>query len=119
MNRQDIILTILDLNIEANKVFKKMFNSWSDPDSKLTKSWYELKPERFYLVESTSHREEEFTTSIEVRYRLRSQEAAAYGRDHQVFYDRYLSTTSVELQYLENPQGFIDLLNKERAERDN
>lgn len=106
MERNKIIEQILELNIWTKQKFQE-YRYWNFVvDPMLTLSWLELKPERFYLVESTHHSEEKFTTSVEVRYSLRSGEAAKY-KGSQPFYNRYLSTISVDINYLINEESIL------------
>lgn len=68
-------------------------------DSLFNMDLLDLKPDRFYLVEqlqesNTDYENKTFIPRVEVRYHLRSQEAAKYGNKHQAYYDRYLSTIS-------------------------
>lgn len=106
-SRKEIMLILLDLNNFMIEQYKIRFNK-SDWDKypELTASWLDEKFDRFHLVESTTHSEEDFTVNIELRYTLRSQEASRFGNKHQVFYDRYLSTTKVPISAIENPEAF-------------
>jgi hypothetical protein len=107
------MLALIKLNDAAQEFYAKRFNTTLKSHPELTASWLEKKFDRFYIVESTSHREEEFTVSMELRYGLRSQEANKYGRGNQIAYDRYIATTSFDIKYLEDPQSYIDLLDEE------
>lgn len=69
-------------------------------------NWLDEKFDRFHIVESTSHYEEKFKVNCQLRYTLRSKEAHAYGSGHQAYYDRYLSTISVSLEDIENPEAY-------------
>ena len=117
MTRKEIMLTLIRLNDFMAEAISVRFNEPINTYPELTESWLEKKFDRFYLVESTSNIEEEFKVFIELRYKFRSQEANKFGRGHKVFYDRYLSTTSVEIKYLEDPQAYMDLISKQLMER--
>lgn len=110
------MLILLDLHSFTMDMFNKRFKTQSTKQPELTPSWLDEKFERFYLVESTSHREEEFTTYIELRYQLRSGEARKFGKGHQAFYDRYLSTVKVELKYIDDPETYKKIVREEFSE---
>jgi len=106
-SRIEIIKIILGLNSFMIDQMNLRFKTTTSKHPELTLSWLEEKFDRFHLVESTSHREEDFTVNVEVRYTLRSQEAEKYGSGHNAFYKRYLSTITVPLSAIEDPEGYM------------
>lgn len=123
MDRKQIIKTIIELHnffiIEWNKSRGYEISKDSLWDIQLL----EIKPDRYYLVESLSvanndYENKKFKPTTEVRYLLRSKEAYAYGEKHQAFYNRYLSTVSIENKYFENPQLYKDELMKELTKQE-
>ena len=113
MDRKEKMLVLLRLNDKMQEFIVKKFNATPTMHPELTASWLDKKFDRFYLVESTSNDEEEFRVHVELRYKLRSQEALKYGEGNQVFYDRYLSTGSVEIKYLDRPEDYIRKIEEE------
>lgn len=106
MTRKETMLVLIMLNDKMGEYMEKRYGtSTSHPE--LTASWLEKKFDRFYLVESTRHNEEDFSVEVELRYSLRSQEAFKYGKGHQVFYNRYLNTSAVNIKHLDNPEEYI------------
>ena len=87
---------------ELHNHFHDAWNKWRDkmPTSEFD-PWNEYHfnkmPDRYYLVESmqtanSDYDNKTFLPRVKVRYLLRSAEANAYGRGHQAFHQRYLST---------------------------
>ena len=81
MKRAEVINRVLALHMftigEYNRVDFGCGNMELKPV--LTTGWFEVKPDRFYIVEDSSHREEEFSTSVKVHYGIRSGERATIG----------------------------------------
>lgn len=116
-SRKELMLLIIELNLFAIDC-RNESNGWDIAKyPELTASWLEEKFDRFYLVETVSNREEDFTVSVELRYKLRSQEKRKYGDGHQVFYDGFLKTTSIKLEHLADPEAFKKEYSKYRDER--
>jgi len=117
MNRQEKIKTIIELHNFFTIEFGKQMEL-DNSDNIWNIELLEVKPDRYYLVESLSEvriknndnydDNKTYKPSTEVRYLLRSKEAAKYGDKHQAFYDRYLNTIAIKNEYLTNPQGFKD-----------
>lgn len=117
MNRQEKIKTIIELHNFFTIEFGKQMEL-DNSDNIWNIQLLEVKPDRYYLVESLSEviiknndnydDNKTYKPSTEVRYLLRSKEAAKYGDKHQAFYDRYLNTIAIKNEYLTNPQGFKD-----------
>ena len=113
MTRKEVILNLMRLQDISQDFFAKRFDTTVTMHPELTPSWLEKKYDRFYIVESTSHSEEDFDVHMELRYALRSQEANKYGRGNQIAYDRYISTSSFEIKYVEDPDSYAEILNAE------
>ena len=114
MTRKEKMLVIMKLDEAFSDFYCERFNTEPTPrKGESTPSWLEKKFDRFYLVESVRHNQEDFSVEVELRYGLRSQEANKYGRGHQAFHDRYLSTMSVDIKYLEDPEAYIQELKDE------
>jgi len=117
MNRQEKIKTIIELHNFFTIEFGKQMEL-DNSDNIWNIQLLEVKPDRYYLVESLSEviiknndnydDNKTYKPSTEVRYLLRSKEAAKYGDKHKAFYDRYLNTIAIKNEYLTNPQGFKD-----------
>lgn len=116
MTRKEIMLLIMELNNffldtmnESERFGKNAFKKKPE----FTPSWLDEKFDRFYLVETSCHRGEEFSVDIELRYGLRSQEAFAYGKGNSAFYDRYISTSAMDIKYLKDPEAYREMIRKE------
>ena len=121
--RKQIIKTIIELHNFFTIEWRKSRGLEIDKDSLWDVNLLEVKPDRYYLVENLSQKSwdsekdtKTFEPKTEVRYLLRSKEAYAYGDKHQAFFNRYLSTISIENEYLTNPQAYKDLILKELTE---
>lgn len=115
MDRNTLILQILDLN-------KRFIQAWNarkhslqiNFDLHLTRDSFEMKPDRFYLVESLQedkgcdYDHKTFHPEVAVHYKLRSGEAMKYGEKHSAYHKRYLSTTSFSYEALQNPDKYIE-----------
>lgn len=107
MERKEIMQRLIQLN-------NFFIDSWNEGRKNLimekkpefTNDWLNTKFDRFYLVESTTHTEEVFEVQIELRYALRSKEAAAYGSGHSTFHNKYLNTIPVSLEDLNDPENY-------------
>ena len=117
MTRIEKIKIIIELHnfyvIEWNKSYSRDIKNDSLWDLQLV----DLNTDRYYLIESLKAKswnlEDDIKTyepATEVRYLLRSKEANKYGKGHDAFYKRYLSTISIENKYLDNPQLYKDEL---------
>ncbi len=123
MERKQIIKTIIELHNFFIIEYAKYSGDEVDSDRLWDLNLLEIKPDRYYLVEGLVEEswdsEKDIKTYVpktQVRYLLRSKEANKYGKGHQAFYDRYLSTISIENKYLDNPQGYKDKLIKDLDE---
>lgn len=108
-SRKEIMLILLELN----KFFTDQMNEsglFGTSNRSIlpvfTPSWLDEKYDRFYMVESTTNREEEFTVNIELRYSLRSAERKAMTNGHKAYYDGYHCTTAVPLSAIEDPESY-------------
>ncbi len=124
MDRKQIIKTIIELHNFFIIEWSKHRGVELNKDSLWDVQLLEVKPDRYYLVESLSvanndYENKTFKPNTEVRYLLRSQEAKKYGDKHQAFYNRYLSTVSIENEYLSDPQAYKDSLMKDFVELKN
>lgn len=113
--RKKIIKTIIELHNFFTIEWKKYMGYEIGKDDLWDVNLLEVKPDRYYLVESLSvanddYENKKFKPKTEVRYLLRSKEAAKYGDKHQAFYDRYLSTVPFNNEYLENPELYKEEL---------
>lgn len=115
--RKQIIKTIIELHNFFQIEWKKSNGYEIGKDDLWDINLLEVKPDRFYLVENLSEKSwdrendtKEFEPKTEVRYLLRSKEAHAYGKGHQAFYDRYLSTIPFKNTAIENPQAYKEEL---------
>lgn len=107
MSRKEIMLRIIELNnFFIDEWNKRLGVRQLKKNPLFTRDWLEENFNRFYLVEISKHREENFNVEIQLRYSLRSKEAYQYGTGHQAYYDRYISTISVDLDSLENPEKY-------------
>lgn len=121
MDRKQIIKTIIELHNFFIIEWSKSRGTEISKDSLWDIQLLEVKPDRYYLVESLSvanddYENKKFKPKTQVRYLLRSKEAYAYGEKHQAFYNRYLSTIEIGNEYLTDPQGYKDSLIKDMAE---
>jgi hypothetical protein len=123
MDRKQIIKTIIELHNFFIIEWKKHRGFEVEKDDLWDINLLEVKPDRYYLVEelSVEHWDSEkdtktFKPKTEVRYLLRSGEAAKYGKSHNAYYKRYLSTVPIDNEYLENPQAYKESLLKDFEE---
>lgn len=112
-SRKEIMLILIELNNFIIDELNKHYTIAPTKYPELTASWLDEKFDRFHIVESTRHIDENFEVQVELRYTLRSQEARKFGERHQVFYDRYLSTNKVPLTAIENPEQYKEEISKE------
>lgn len=115
--RKQIIKTIIELHNFFTIEWRKSNGYEINKDDLWDVNLLEVKPDRYYLVEQLREkswdRENDIKTyepKTEVRYLLRSAEAAKYGKGHQAFYDRHLSTVSFKNTDIENPQAYKEEL---------
>lgn len=105
-NRKELIEKIIELHNLFTIEFNNFMNYPIDENSIWNKDLINIKFDRYYLVESSSHNEEDFSVKVEVRYALRSQEANAYGPKHDYYYKRYKSTIAFSYEDINNPEGY-------------
>lgn len=91
--RKEIMLKLIALNNVFIDVMNAHFSFQHKKDPIFTPSWLDEKYDRFYIVESSTHSEEDFSVNMELRYGLRSGEIRKYGEGHDAFHKGYLSTT--------------------------
>jgi len=126
MDRKQIIKTIIELHNFFIIEWSKSSGREIGKDSLWDIQLLEIKPDRYYLVEDLKVKNwdsekdtKEFKPETQVRYLLRSKEAAKYGDKHDAFYKRYLTTIPIDNEYLTDPQGYKDSLLKDMAELHN
>ena len=116
--RDHIIRSIIKLH---NFSLKKQYEAFQE--SKAPSFWtieeYEVKPDRFFLVESLSvidHNDDEnktFYPKVELRYHFRSQERASFGNKHDYFFKGYKSTLSFTYDEISDPDYGIERIEKD------
>lgn len=103
--RRQMILNIIELH---NHMSKELHKKLSRMEPNLwNKDEYEMKPDRYYLVEELSvdnsdYDNKTFKPQMQVRRHLRSQERRKYGTGHDAYYKGYLSTHSFSPEEIEN-----------------
>ncbi len=106
--RKQLIASIIELHNFQMKQHYLLFKTTPSSDSFWSIDQYELKPDRYFLVEDVHENLEDdydnktFYPKIELRYHFRSKEKHAYGPKHDYFYKGYKSTTSYTYEELEN-----------------
>lgn len=121
--RKKIIKTIIELHNFFIIEWKKNRGLEIEKDDLWDVNLLEVKPDRYYLIEELSVKEwdsekdtKTFKPKTKVHYLLRSGEAAKYGKGHNAYYKRYLSTIAIDNEYLENPQAYKESLLRDLEE---
>jgi hypothetical protein len=109
--RLELMVAILHLNNLFIDTWNQCRKSNMKKNPLLQPNWLNEEFNRFYLVESTTHVEDEFTVNIELRYALRSKEIREMGS-----HDRFLKTISFSLDEINNPEVYISEMIAELSE---
>jgi len=117
-SRDHIIRSIIKLHNFSLKRQHEVFEQSKAPDF-WTIEEYEVKPDRFYLVESLNvidyddYDKKTFYPKTELRYHFRSQERASFGNKHDYFYKGYKSTLSFTYDDISDTDYGIERMEKE------
>ena len=102
--RKELILAIIEMHNFFMLEWYRAKKGTISRDLLWNKELVDINFNRFHIVETTTHNEENFSVKLEVRYALRSQEAYAYGNGHDAYYKRYLATVSFSIEDITNPE---------------
>jgi len=100
-SRLELMVAILALNNFFIDTWNKSSNMTMKKNPVLQPNWLNEEFNRFYLVESTTHVEDVFTVSVELRYALRSKEIRETGSQ-----ERFLKTISFTLDDINDPETY-------------
>jgi hypothetical protein len=99
MKRHEVIERVLRLHAFTTDEYNRIgFGGMTPSEIKpqLTCEWFGRKPDRFYIVEQSSHREEDFSTRVCVHYGIRSIERNTISNG----YGNSIETYPMELKHV-------------------